>query len=103
MVVKGNNATDAGAYTLKVEDTVSLTASSGSTSIACAADGSSIDGTYPAGTYYALVSSHAPWAPLPRMIGWAEDWKVGLVHIQPGRPMQNGHDPRPRPALRRHE
>ena len=26
-----------------------------------------------------------------RMIGWAEDWKVGLVHIQPGRPMQNGH------------
>ena len=21
-----------------------------------------------------------------RMIGWAEDWKVGLVHIQPGRP-----------------
>jgi putative transposase len=21
----------------------------------------------------------------------AEDWKVGLVHIQPGRPMQNGH------------
>ena len=25
------------------------------------------------------------------MIGWAEDWKVGLVHIQPGRPMQNGH------------
>ena len=26
-----------------------------------------------------------------RMLGWAEDWKVGLVHIQPGRPMQNGH------------
>jgi putative transposase len=26
-----------------------------------------------------------------RMIGWAEDWKVGLVHIQPGRPMQNGN------------
>jgi putative transposase len=25
------------------------------------------------------------------MLGWAEDWKVGLVHIQPGRPMQNGH------------
>ncbi len=25
------------------------------------------------------------------MIGWAEDFKVGLVHIQPGRPMQNGH------------
>ncbi len=26
-----------------------------------------------------------------RIIGWAEDWKVGLIHIQPGRPMQNGH------------
>lgn len=25
------------------------------------------------------------------MIGWAEDWRVGLVHIQPRRPMQNGH------------
>jgi putative transposase len=26
-----------------------------------------------------------------RMIGWAEDRKLLLVHIQPGRPMQNGH------------
>ncbi len=26
-----------------------------------------------------------------RMLAWSEDWKVGLVHIQPGRPMQNGH------------
>jgi transposase InsO family protein len=25
------------------------------------------------------------------MLGWAEDWKAGLVHIQPRRPMQNGH------------
>jgi putative transposase len=25
------------------------------------------------------------------MLGWAENWKVELVHIQPGRPMQNGH------------
>ncbi len=25
------------------------------------------------------------------MLSWAEDWKIGLVHIQPGRPMQNGH------------
>jgi putative transposase len=26
-----------------------------------------------------------------RMLGWAEERKVELVHIQPGRPMQNGH------------
>ncbi len=26
-----------------------------------------------------------------RMLGWAEEHKVALVHIQPGRPMQNGH------------
>jgi putative transposase len=26
-----------------------------------------------------------------RMLGWAEERKVALVHIQPGRPMQNGH------------
>ena len=25
------------------------------------------------------------------MLGWAADWNVGLVHIQPVRPMQNGH------------
>jgi transposase InsO family protein len=25
------------------------------------------------------------------MLAWSEDWKVGLVHIQPGRPMQNVH------------
>jgi putative transposase len=25
------------------------------------------------------------------MLGWVEDWKVGLVHIRPGKPMQNGH------------
>ena len=25
------------------------------------------------------------------MLGWAEDWKVGLVNIEPGKPMQNGH------------
>jgi putative transposase len=25
------------------------------------------------------------------MIGWAEDFKVGLVNIEPGKPMQNGH------------
>jgi putative transposase len=26
-----------------------------------------------------------------RMLGSAKDWRVGLVDIQPGRPMQNGH------------
>jgi putative transposase len=25
------------------------------------------------------------------MLGWAEERKVALVHIQPGKPMQNGH------------
>lgn len=25
------------------------------------------------------------------MLAWSEDWKVGLIHIQPGRSMQNGH------------
>jgi putative transposase len=26
-----------------------------------------------------------------RILGWAEERKLNLVHIQPGRPMQNGH------------
>jgi putative transposase len=38
-----------------------------------------------------LRSDNGPEFTSRRMIGWAEDWKVGLVHIQPGRPMQNGH------------
>ena len=25
------------------------------------------------------------------MLGWAEERRINLVHIQPGRPMQNGH------------
>jgi putative transposase len=36
-------------------------------------------------------SDNGPEFTSRRMIGWAEDWKVGLIHIQPGRPMQNGH------------
>ena len=47
VVVKGNNATDAGAYKLTLEDTVSLAAASGSTSVACAPEGTKIDGVYP--------------------------------------------------------
>ncbi len=36
-------------------------------------------------------SDNGPEFTSRRMLGWAEDWKVTLVHIQPGRPMQNGH------------
>ena len=38
-----------------------------------------------------LRSDNGPEFTSRRMLGWAEDWKVGLVHIQPGKPMQNGH------------
>jgi putative transposase len=38
-----------------------------------------------------LRSDNGPEFTSRRMLGWSEDWKVGLVHIQPGRPMQNGH------------
>ena len=36
-------------------------------------------------------SDNGPEFTSRRMLSWAADWKVGLVHIQPGRPMQNGH------------
>ena len=36
-------------------------------------------------------SDNGPEFTSRRMLGWAEDWKIGLVHIQPRRPMQNGH------------
>lgn len=36
-------------------------------------------------------SDNGPEFTSRRMLGWAEERKVGLVHIQPGRPMQNGH------------
>jgi putative transposase len=36
-------------------------------------------------------SDNGPEFTSRRMLTWSEDWKVGLVHIQPGRPMQNGH------------
>ena len=38
-----------------------------------------------------LRSDNGPEFTSRRMLGWAEDRKVGLVHIQPGKPMQNGH------------
>jgi putative transposase len=36
-------------------------------------------------------SDNGPEFTSRRMIGWAEERKLTLVHIQPGRPMQNGH------------
>jgi putative transposase len=36
-------------------------------------------------------SDNGPEFTSRRMIGWAENRKLMLVHIQPGRPMQNGH------------
>src|SRR5271155_2511460 len=36
-------------------------------------------------------SDNGPEFTSQRMLAWSEDWKIGLVHIQPGRPMQNGH------------
>lgn len=36
-------------------------------------------------------SDNGPEFTSRRMLSWAEDWKVGLIHIQPGRPMQNGY------------
>jgi transposase InsO family protein len=38
-----------------------------------------------------LRSDNGPEFTSRRILGWAEDWKIGQVHIQPGRPMQNGH------------
>jgi putative transposase len=38
-----------------------------------------------------LRSDNGPEFTSSRMLGWAEDWKVGLVNIEPGKPMQNGH------------
>lgn len=38
-----------------------------------------------------MRSDNGPEFTSRRMLGWAEDCKVGLVNIQPGRPMQNGH------------
>jgi putative transposase len=38
-----------------------------------------------------LRSDNSPEFTSRQMLGWAEDWNVGLLHIQPGRPMQNGH------------
>jgi putative transposase len=39
----------------------------------------------------AMRSDNGPEFCSRRMLGWAEEFKIELVHIQPGRPMQNGH------------
>ena len=36
-------------------------------------------------------SDNGPEFTLRRMLGWAEERKISLIHIQPGRPLQNGH------------
>ncbi len=38
-----------------------------------------------------LRSDNGPEFTSRRMIGWAEEHKITLIHIQPGKPMQNGH------------
>lgn len=38
-----------------------------------------------------IRSDNGPEFTSRRMLGWAEERKINLIHIQPGRPMQNGH------------
>jgi putative transposase len=39
----------------------------------------------------AVRADNGPEFTSRRMLAWAEDRRVSLIHIQPGRPMQNGH------------
>jgi len=43
------------------------------------------------GAPQSLRSDNGPEFTSRRMIGWAEEHKISLIHIQPGKPMQNGH------------
>jgi putative transposase len=43
------------------------------------------------GAPQSLRSDNGPEFTSRRMLGWAEEHKITLVHIQPGKPMQNGH------------
>ncbi len=38
-----------------------------------------------------IRSENGPEFTSRRMLSWAEDWKIALVQIQPGKPTQNGH------------
>ena len=42
------------------------------------------------GTPLSARSDNGPEYTSRQMLGWAEERKITLVHIQPGRPMQNG-------------
>jgi putative transposase len=43
------------------------------------------------GAPQSLRSDNGPEFTSRRMIGWVEEHKITLIHIQPGKPMQNGH------------
>ena len=43
------------------------------------------------GVAESLRSDNGPEFTSRRMIGWAEERTITLIHIQPGKPMQNGH------------
>jgi putative transposase len=43
------------------------------------------------GAPQSLRSDNGPEFTSRRMIGWVEENKITLIHIQPGKPMQNGH------------
>lgn len=40
---------------------------------------------------FPLAVVYGPEFTSRRMLHWAEERKISLVHLQPGRPMQNGH------------
>jgi hypothetical protein len=58
-VVKGTTTSDQGPYSLTVQDTASAKGEGGSTAVGCVAEGGEIDGTFPAGDYWAVVTGTA--------------------------------------------
>ena len=43
------------------------------------------------GKHRAVPEVLRPGTDLTAFLGWCEERKIQLIHIQPGRPMQNGH------------
>ena len=43
------------------------------------------------GTPESLRCDNGPELTSRHIVGWCEEKKINLVHIQPGKPMQNGH------------